>query len=1198
MHDLSIENKQIISTGVSQKERYNHFLNPDYFKIDEFDFKQFIVFIASYSKGLAYFNDQNKMDGDWGDFFEKDPTLSLLRLTTLDTKQLKSNYFEVNKVVSTNKDINFSNSRNKEFTINVIQLFIEIDKNIIQINSFQDLQDELIYIIEQNLAQINVLLFAYLQKIDSKKLYLKNELNNYWFLKEAPSNPNIEVDVPLIESLLTNLINSLQLIKRTCDKFYQSKIAGSGTIEPQIALLLTFHKLYGYASVELNKVTGRHLDFYYKEVLKIDALDNVPNSVFLTFEVKSDESEVEIKKGTLLTAGSNDEGVDVLYEISDSLLVNNAEITKQVLFDLTGNLERDKVISNTEIEFDFFQLDSSESVLTPENTFGFSFSSHFLSLEEGHRKIDFKLFFEKNNIEDFLSDLNRQFPKLGLKSNLINSYIKDLFVVQFSSDKEWITLKTDSVETSIFYDEVNTYAKGIEIKTFVSSIEPSVGILEGENTEPEFRFCLNSKHKEILFIANRLKLSEIIVSVDILDIQNLLLSNDFGILDQNAPFQPFGTEPVLGSSFYVGHKTLFNYPLSDLKLNIEWYGLPLIEGGFEEYYRGYHEIEGIDSFKATISALKEKNWCPEEDKQITDLFQNIPDSDFNTIAPLRRVNEFNIRSLQLHEVSVNKINDDIFSTNSISGFLKFELCYPLTSFGHDQYADLVREAAIKSIKNKNVEYPNEPYTPTIKEISAELSSSIKFSAFNKETYTIKHISPLGISNATLGDTLMPDFKNGSTLFLGISKLFSNNLLSLLFKFNDTLISNEIKVQYSVYDGKNWLNLSDDDILSDTTEGFKKDGIVKLDLNKAIPNIEGVFGDDNRWIKIESKNASSFLEDLLDIIPHATLAVCKSQELLEKENIDSFQITDFLEEIEGIDNITQKYPSFGGFSKEESESLYSRISERLKHKNRAVGSDDYEKIILQRFKNVHRCICFKHRNSEKVISPGNVLLTVVPSLGFRNEGGFKGFFSSFELKEMEAYLKSKVPFGTKFDVVNPSYEKIRTKFNVRFRDGYDSKYYLTKLNKEIKAFISPFIFAEGVQLEVAEKFQSTQILNFIENLEYVEHVLNFKMFHIVNEKIINHKYSKAISFEIVPSSMTSILITDDNHDISLYDEESATDKAGINEMMIETDYVVDMANNPNKTGLNSMIIGQNYKLSEEGMDNREEKSNFIIYLNLD
>ena len=390
-------------------------------------------------------------------------------------------------------------------------------------------------------------------------------------------------------------------------------------------------------------------------------------------------------------------------------------------------------------------------------------------------------------------------------------------------------------------------------------------------------------------------------------------------------------------------------------------------------------------------------------------------------------------------------------------------------------------------------------------------------------------------------------------------------------------------------------MDEEDIISDSTEKFHRDGVIKMNKIERLYSEGNVFSDDLTWFKFDT-NGFSFLDVLSDVRLNAFKARCMHQDFLLKENIDSYTVTAFESEQEGIDELNQKFPSFGGVKRESLDSFNIRVSERLKHKGRAVNVQDIEKLILNYFPEVYRCVCFPYRNSNEEVT-GDILVIIVPDLKRITNNTSNALFSSNELKEVQSFLRVRCPLNVNISVKNPNYEKVRAKMNIRFRNGFDHKFYIKKLDKDIKSFISPFLYMNETNLDMSESIQSTRILNFIENLDYIEHILNFSLFHIVENKIINQNTAKLNSTEISPSKLTSILISDNHHDITIYDDDDVTDKSGINEMMIGTDYIVEDAENNINYGLNYLEIEKNYFVLEDSLDDVKEKTNFTMYLNL-
>ena len=96
--------------------------------------------------------------------------------------------------------------------------------------------------------------------------------------------------------------------------------------QPHFALLLAFIKLFKYAQNNINRITKRHLDFYYKKVLHLKEKDAVPDQVHLIFELAKNFSSYTLSKGTLLKAGKDATSVAVSYQTDKELVVNTALI--------------------------------------------------------------------------------------------------------------------------------------------------------------------------------------------------------------------------------------------------------------------------------------------------------------------------------------------------------------------------------------------------------------------------------------------------------------------------------------------------------------------------------------------------------------------------------------------------------------------------------------------------------------------------------------------------------------------------------------------------------------------------------------------------------------------------------------------------------------------------------------------------------
>ena len=84
-----------------------------------------------------------------------------------------------------------------------------------------------------------------------------------------------------------------------------------------------------------------------------------------------------------------------------------------------------------------------------------------------------------------------------------------------------------------------------------------------------------------------ISLEKVKIHVDVQNLQELLLRNDFSILTSDSAFQPFGDNPKVGSGFYFYNTEVCHKKLDFLSIDIGWMGLPK---NFATHYDAYNEI--------------------------------------------------------------------------------------------------------------------------------------------------------------------------------------------------------------------------------------------------------------------------------------------------------------------------------------------------------------------------------------------------------------------------------------------------------------------------------------------------------------------------------------------------------------------------------------------------------------------------------
>jgi hypothetical protein len=206
----------------------------------------------------------------------------------------------------------------------------------------------------------------------------------------------------------------------------------------------------------------------------------------------------------------------------------------------------------------------------------------------------------------------------------------------------------------------------------------------------------------------------------------------------------------------------------------------------------------------------------------------------------------------------------------------------------------------------------------------------------------------------------------------------------------------------------------------------------------------------------------------------------------------------------VKKVIQPFESFGGRGAESPSSFYTRVSERLRHKDRAINIWDYEHLVLEAFPEIYRVKCLNHTQYEpgstgdgiyRELAPGHVTLVTVPDKQFYNmTDPLKPYTSLGLLQEISQFLGKRISCFIRLHVHNPRFEEVRVNLKVRFYDGFDQTWYTNLLQESILRFLSPWAFPEGGNPTFGGKVYKSVIIDFVEEQPYVDYVTDVLLFH--------------------------------------------------------------------------------------------------------
>jgi hypothetical protein len=684
----------------------------------------------------------------------------------------------------------------------------------------------------------------------------------------------------------------------------------SAAHSPHEALFLAFLKLYRHSQNHLNQLPARHLDFFYKNVLRLPLKKEEPDKVHVLFELNKNVSGHKIEKESLLQAGKDSEGKPLFYKLEEDIVVNQAQIAHvRSVYNDNGEL-RYALVSNSKDGWGeaFETPDAVWSLFgnaqLPNVQLGFAVSSPVLLLSGGQRSVTFS----------FSLSGEKKMPDTFSEIEFLGG-----FRLYASGEKGWLGAFS-AVPAEDKSPVLSRNADGWKLK-FKIDLDPSQAAIlpynesvlkEKFNTaSPLLKVLLSAASRQIL---EGLRLDSLKVSVSVSNLTNFVVENDLGPLDSSKPFTPFGPLARRGANFYVGSEEVFTKNFTDLRLKIKWQGLP---DNFSTLYKGYPSFDSNKNkvnFKTSVSIRGKGTWQPPQAE--TALF---PDNPLSTqevelpkaTAPLSgrgliegKAAIFQQRSFRSVLVQKNAVANNLTASNAVlraapffrtalpfiplilekkafspelkEGFMKLTL---LQDFGFDEYNTQSAKIAadIAGGRKTASDQLNAPYIPQIESVKLSYKAETdeiplqpttaeeeKAAAqYNRRQAQFFHITPFGHSEEhgfikrhldfllSSEVRFIPHFQNAGELYIGLKNAEPLQIINLLFQLAEGSANPELptqQVEWSILSQNQWKPLNADFILADHTNGLLKSGIIQFYLPKEATNDNTLLDSGFYWLR--------------------------------------------------------------------------------------------------------------------------------------------------------------------------------------------------------------------------------------------------------------------------------------------------------------------------------------------------------------
>jgi hypothetical protein len=987
-------------------------------------------------------------------------------------------------------------------------------------------------------------------------------------------------------------------------QYFDDSLASKADHKPDIGLFIAFLEMFRYAQEDMNRVVARHLDLYYRHYLRQTLRPGIADQAHVVFALSEHLGSFLLPKGTLLSAGMHPDGTPLEFRTLDALEVNKSSIAQlktlhisryakieTTSYQLVTGMYAAPVANSRDGlgtpfdegtgEWPTFGEEQAEKSLEARKMvpagIGFSVASPVLYLEEGSRQITLRLNFAPESTDIYrklLQDLkdstlpSQQDPDLEAFYRIFPRGDTSNLSVFLTTSEGWRQVQPASVRI----DPPSPWSDAwIAISFRLPPSFPAVtgfqaALYPGERyatRHPMLKVLLSHEIEPFAYsFLRECELSSIDIEVEVDRVRKLALYNELGQLDSRQSFQPFGPLPLPGSALIIGCAEIFRKSLQRLSLHYEWQNLPRTAADFDAYYADYGQQLQSRAYQTALSALSGGEYHPgeKEPKLGFPLFSADPEAPKDTLT-LCRIEPLDLGKLKLSpDPGLEQLEP--FDSQARNGYLRLELTGPQEGFGHQMFQKLFAETVTANASappDAQRPVPNPPIAPSMKSLHLSYSASATVELGRAHPHTqeqLYHVHPFGLELAyskgevrTERPWMLPQYHEDGYLFIGIAGLQAPQPLTLFFQLTASKTRGhtrftlpEVRWQYLVRN--RWVPFRDEHHLADTTDRFTRTGIVKLHIPSDISARNDILPGGLHWICVSVDGDTEVLCHALEV--HA-------QTVLAERMPDTASGTPWMplpaRAIAGlkyarpeIQSVLQPFPSFGGKAPEDEMGFFVRVSERLRHKQRAITAWDVERMVLDQFPMLAQVKCLSHLSHPDFYKPDDgITVVVVPRISDSTDPATPKV-NYQTLYRIEQYLRAHASAFLKVRVRNPEYEYIRLYGNIRFEEGFQNGQTLLQLYSDLKQMVCPWMENPRAVLALEGSVSEDGLLNFIRSLPYVRFVTRFSLLHITRQEDDGRYTLRDTAAEkgvvsVIQAKPWAVIIPDDDHQMQLVEKET-------------------------------------------------------------
>ena len=1138
------DQRRLVRNGTSQDQRAAPALDPASAPVDEHGPAHRIVFARAYAALLRYIDGTDTQDGTWQPFFDRDVSAQLAVAAVADVTEYRATVTALmNDLAGRRPDAELVRALGAVFSA-VGSLAVRLDALKETLPPDQPLRAALANLIRTQLAPAMDRLIGYYKAgtaagdvgdavpspnvrvlgrlITTFSAVKGARLSRDWFDDSGAATwtdhyDGVSADVEpfgtdpsaarrinhlathnLFTSILDAFLGAFARVVTGAEAALTDTFRRPGH-EPHYTLFLAFVRLLEHARAQANTLTQLHLDFYYREILRLRERPAAPGAAHLLLELAKQVNSSLVEAGTRFKAGKDARGTDAFFAADRDTVATRARVVeRRKVYRHSAApggslpLQDGRIFASAVADSDAtaepaptgadgswhplvdttFVNGALTHIRMPPAEVGFAIASHYLWLAEGTRTITV----------DVTTVGGATLPDL-----------REDLVCRLTTEKGWL----DKVPTTATAEDGRLRLE-IELSGGDPPITRYLAATHGYSFRTDLpmlvvRLRHRATHPWCYGDLEPLGVTRIDVGVDVVGLRTLQLSNDLGPVDASKPFQPYGPTPVRNSALVVGSKEAFQKGLARAGLAVTWMSTPV----------GYTSTPGV-----VVDGLVEGRWAASTEPAVP--------ASGTTYDVTERARAAVVDAPDL-------VPGEPFGTSSRHGFVRLRLD---GGFGQNAYS----VALVDSIVNKKALPTPEPVIPTAGEVTLDYTATQTIALGPTDTSSggapgrFFHVTPFGhaeqfpAATATQAVPLLPRFTTDdglpaeAELCLGVTGLRPPQNLTLLAQVVDgTADPLAAKppghVRWSYLRDNQWVGFRRDAV-DDRTDGLLESGVVTLAVPADASADNTLLPGGLHWVRAVVGSASGAVCRLVALEAQALRATYAPQPANDPAfpatPLPPGTITKLDRPDPALKKVAQPFPGSGGRGAESSTAFATRVSERLRHKDRGIALWDYERLVLEAFPSIYRVRCLNHTRYEpneagtgiyRELAAGHVTVVTIPvqQPGDRRDP-LRPLTSLGLLSRIESFLRARLPCFVTLHVRNPQFEEVHVDFRVRLRDGRDETFTVNRLRQAITRFLSPWAFAGGGSPTFTGRFEKSVLIDFLEEDPDVDYVTDFRLFH--------------------------------------------------------------------------------------------------------